>query len=416
MPRTDDLKRRVQPALLCAMTALAPVAGHAATIVQWNTGNVAVDPNAAPGVTGTSEVYDRTLNPDGSVPTGATTSGTITFAPPEAGSPGIKVQSQTYDDTGSSATLELSGCLMTSNPSAVCTSPFQSGKRIKQNITGFAPVDLVFDIDASDTGSKAYQVFGRLINDSGAALEGVTVELGFGIGEDFVAATTDQLVFSTEFTAQPNNSGKSSTSQMPFGLFGDAGDNDNFLIDGFFSDERTGFDLVQTDHMITTAGYYGAYEDIFGDWNTKTDVAQGLFWDFDDDAETDNLLMAWQIGDNLWELRRTVGETCDPDDALNCTFGQTLDTFETGTFDQIVEALSNPDDPWIDIFEEGEIEDLANLNLNYAIELGNLTGQSSFTIRTTAIPAPSIVPLPAGAPLLLGALGLLGWVRRRKTA
>jgi hypothetical protein len=408
------MQRKLRPTILCAVAALAPMAGHAATIVEWNTANVAVDPTATPGVTGTSEVYDRALNPDGTVPAGAQTSGTITFTPPEAGSPGIKVEQQTYDDTGSGATLELSGCLMTSNPSAVCTSPFQSGKRIKQNITGFAPVDLVFDIDDSTTTTEAYQVFGRLINDSGLALEGVTVELGFGVGENFVAATTDQLTFSTEFTAQPNNSGLSSTSQMPFGLFGDASDNDNFLLDGFFASDRTGFDLVQTDHMIATAGYYGEYEDIFGDWNTKSDVAEGLFWDFDDNVDTDNLLMAWQIGPDEWELRRTVGETCDPGDPLNCTFGITLDTYETGTFDEILAILTDDTDPWEDIFGTGAIEDLANLNLNYAIELGNLTGIDSFTIRTIAMPA--AIPLPAGAPLLLGALGLLGLARRRKAA
>jgi hypothetical protein len=416
MPRKDKVQHRLRMVLLCTATALTPMAGHAATILDWNTANVAVDLNATPGVTGTSEVYDRALNPDGSVPAGAQTSGTITFAPPEAGSPGIKVQSQTYGDTGASATLELSGCLMTSNPAAVCTSPFQSGKRIKQNITGFAPVDLVFDIDSANTGKEAYQVFGRLINDSGLALEGVKVELGFGVGADFVAATTDQLVFSTEFTAQPNNSGLSSTSQMPFGLFGDASDNDNFLLDGFFASARTGFELDQTDHTIETAGYYGDYESIFGDWNTKSNVAQGLFWDFDNNADTDNLLMAWQIGPDEWELRRIVGETCDPLAPLNCTFGQTLDPllYQYGTFDEIVDALSDPNDPWLDVFGDGAIEDLANLNLNYALELGDLTGYDSFTIRTTATPA--AIPLPAGAPLLLGALGLLGFVRKRKTA
>ena len=334
------------------------------------------------------------------------------FDPPEAISPGIKVQEESYADTGSGSTLQLDGCLMTSNPGNTCTGEFQSGKRIKQQITGFEPVDLVFDIENDDTES-VYQVFGRLINVSGQQIDGVTVELGFGVGSDFTAAAGDQLTFSTAFTAQPNNSGLSSTSQYPFGLFGDADDSKNFLLDGFFASDRTGFDLVQTDTMISTAGYYGEYFNMFGAWNSQESVVDGLFWDFDDDAETDNLLMAWQIGENEWELRRTVGETCEVGNPSNCTFGQTLDDFETGTFDYIVGLLETAaGDQWENIFEPGAIEDLANLNLNYAISLGDIDA-SSFTLRTTAH-AVSAVPLPTTAPLLAGGLGLLLVARRKR--
>ncbi len=367
-------------------------------------------------------IYDQ--NVTAGVPTGAQSSGTVVFTPPEAISPGIKVENVPggYPDTGAGATLTLDGCLMTSNPGATCTSPFQSGKRIKQKVTGTGSTDLVFDIDASDIDMAFYQVFSRLINDSDQALAGVTVELGFGVGDDFVAATGDQLTFSTEFTAQPNNSGLSSTSQYPFGLFGDADDSPNFLLDGFFASDRTGFDLDQTATTITTGAYYGEYATIFGDWRPLSDVEEGLFWDFDDDAETDNLLMAWQIGDDLCELRRTVGETCaasgssDPFAAPNCTFGVTLDDYITGSFDEIVTFLTDAaGSDYFSIFGSGEIEDLANLNLNYAIALGDLTGHSSFTLRTTAMPAVNVVPLPAGAPLMLGGLAALAVLRRRKT-
>jgi hypothetical protein len=383
----------------------------AATITGWNENNVVVGATPPVGETGFSVVYNADVS--GGVGS-ATSSGQISFAPPEAISPGIKVQAESYGDTGSGGTVQLDGCLMTSNPTNTCTGGFQSGKRIKQQITGFEPVDLVFNLDAADTSESVYQVFGRLINVSGQSIKGVTVELGFGLGADFKAATGDQLTFSTAFTAQPNNSGLSSTSQYPFGLFGDADDSPNFLLDGFFSSDRTGFDLVQTDTAISTAGYYGDYFNMFGAWNSQESVAEGLFWDFDNKPDTDNLLMAWQIGQDSWEMRRTVGQTCDVLDPTECTFGVTLGQYKIGTFDEIVAMLTaDAGQDWVNIFDAGAIEDLANLNLNYAISLGDLTGKSTFTLRTTAS-AVSAVPLPTTAPLLAGALGLLLVARRKR--
>ena len=399
-----------------SISTLATTTVSAATITGWNTSNVAIDTSNTDGVTGSSEIYDRALNPDGSIPSGATTSGTVVFTPPEALSPGIKVQPEAYSDTGAGATLDFDGCLMTSNPGATCTSPFQSGKRIKQQVTGFDPVDLVFDVDNTDTSSSFYQVFGRLINVTGQTLDGFKVELGFGTGDDFVASS-GQVTFSTGFTAPPNDSGLSSSTQYPFGLFGAADDSPNFLLDGFFASDRTGLTLEQTDTMLMTNGNYGDYSDLFGPWNTQQDVPNGLFWDFDDDPDTDALLMAWETGDGIWELRRTVGETCDIADDTNCTFGETLDTYKTGAFDDIVAMLTDTGDQWLDIFEMDAIEDLANLNLNYALDVSDLTGFSSFTIRTTAFPtdiAPSEVPLPASAPLMAAGFGLLAFVRRRR--
>ena len=300
---------------------------------------------------------------------------------------------------------------MTSNPGATCTSPFQSGKRIKQQVTGFEPVDLVFDVDNASTDDSFYQVFGRLINVTGQPLDGFKVQLGFGTGVDFVAST-GQVTFSTAFTAQPNDSGLSSTTQFPFGLFGDADDSPNFLLDGFFANDRTGLTLEQTDTTLTSTGYYGDYADLFGVWNTQQDVPEGLFWDFDNNPDTDALLMAWEIGPDEWELRRTVGETCD---ATDCTFGVTLDSYQTGAFDDILASLTDDGDQWLDIFETGGIEDLANLNLNYALAVGDLTGYTSLTIRTTAFATePNVIPLPATAPLMAAGLGLLALVRRRR--
>ena len=393
-----------------AAAGAAPSAGLATTITGWNTDNVVVDTSNTTGVTGVSAVYDKTGTGGTTVPPGATKTGGIAFTPDEAISPGLKVQPESYPDTGQGATLQLDGCIMTSNPNATCTSGFQSGKRVKQLITSFEPVDLVFDIEPSD-GMTAYQVFGRLIKESSAPLAGATVELGFGVGDAFVAATPeDQLRFSTTFTAQPNNSGLSSTSQFPFGLFGDADDSPNFLLDGFFAKDRSGFNLIQTETTISTAGFYGAYGDIFGPWNSRESVVEGLFWDFDNNADTDNLLMAWQIGADQWEARRIVGETCDVNDSTNCTPGMTLDEddYFVGTYGEVL-AFLEAGNPQFSIFDPGPIEDLANLNLNYAIELGDLGQRTSFTLQTSVTP----VPLPTGMPLLLGGLGMIAILRRR---
>ena len=78
-----------------------------------------------------------------------------------------------------------------------------------------------------------------------------------------------------------------------------------------------------------------------------------------------------------------------------------------------------------DLGDPGPIEDLSNLNLNYAIALGDLSslfpnfgtdGLASFTLRTTVFAVDDLapVPLPAGAPLLLAGFAALGWMRRRQ--
>lgn len=156
--------------------------GIAATITGWNTDNVVVGATPADGITGVIKVYDRAPSDPLAV-----TNGQIAFTPPEAISPGIKVHPETYTQGGPSG-ITLSGCLMTSNPGATCTSPFQSGKRIKQQMTGLGPVDLVFDIDNIGAAST-YQVFHRLINLTTQDLAGFTIELGFGVGSEFVQAT-----------------------------------------------------------------------------------------------------------------------------------------------------------------------------------------------------------------------------------
>ncbi len=389
------------------------------------------------------------------MPIGATTSGTIAFTSREAFTPGIEVDTTPYTTGGPSATQrDLDGCILASS-SATCTSEFQSGKRIKQKMTeADAPVDLVFNIDPSmvktdpDTGDvvdHVYQVFGRLINTTGQALDGFKLELGYGVGSDFIAAVPGaglSFADTSQYVAPPARTAAAGT-QFPFGLFGPAADNQNFLLDGFFDAERTGLmvpDVSTGDTILASmdSTYFGNYLDIpggygeFGPWMNQADVPDGLFWDFDQNPLTDDLLVAWQLEPGArctWELRRTAGQTCENVGTADevCSPGQTLapDEYIVGTLEEVKAALEGSGAAMADLGDPGPIEDLSNLNLNYAIALGDLSslfpnfgtdGLASFTLRTTVFAVDDLapVPLPAGAPLLLAGFAALGWMRRRQ--
>ena len=413
-------------AALCAWTT-GPGIASAATITGWNTSNVAVADNPPDYDTGYSSVHSGD-------PASAPSTGEIAFTPPEALSPGIKVVNGEFTLGGPNPKPTTSGCIMASSGST-CDGAIQSGKRFKEHMTATDPIDLVFDVDptgAQPAGSIGYQVYQRVVNKTGGALAGVTVELGFGLGDTFVASTAgDGLGFAPDFPAQPGRDFPV-TTQFPFGLFGDADSNPNFTLDGFFADERAGYEMAFSEDSISTGTFFGPYEDLFGSWMSEETLPEGAFWDFDGDENTDDLLMAWQTPNGQWELRRDIN-----------------DDGEVVSIDPQLFATLDDVNGYLDITSVVDlIDDLANLNLNYAIALWDEVDFTQFTMRVTAVPCtlppvaiastfslvsaahadpvpgedfcvlPPVapVPLPAGGPLMVMALAALGWSARRRAA
>jgi len=221
---------------------------------------------------------------------------------------------------------------------------------------------------------------------------------GDGLGFSTVAAFRDPVA-----TTTPPDTVSAATN-YPFGLFGDADTNPNFELGGFFDTTmRSGFDLEQTEDMLTSAGFYGVYDDLFGSWLPQSLVPEGALWDNDGDDATDALVMAWfNEAIDQWEVRRKV----DPEDS-----SKAISLDESEFFDDIAKVRD-----FLGLDEEALfadlIEDLANLNLNYGIVLDDRFAGESFTLRVSVTP----VPLPLALPLFAAALAGLGVLKRRRAA
>lgn len=407
------LTRKARILLTASALLTLPLGGAwAATIESWNLTNIAegdADLDDTDDIGGASVVYDRDVT--GGIGE-AITYGKVTYIAPESNTPGIKIDNDDYEGAKKQ---EFDGCIMASSE-ASCDSDFQSGKRIKQQVTDVGAIDLVFDIASVDgETTNLYQVFHRLINVSGDMLAGFTVELGTGIGSGFTQSTVgDGLSFAQTVSFGPDD--LAAFSQYPFGLFGGDPLNPNPLnLPGFFDTvTRAGFDVDLGEDKMTSTGYYGSYDDLFGNWLSQEDVPNGIFYDFDP-GNADPLLLAWDTGTG-WDFRRLYDAEGNPVSlfiepiasqfvAYADLFGFLEDNFGALDFTFIDGVLAG------DLIA-GAIEDLANLNLTFALTIEDRFAMlnNSFTMRVTPI-AP--IPLPAGAPLLIGALGALALLRRR---
>ena len=421
--------RFVHSALAMAIAGFTSGPVLAASITSWNQGNVVI---TGPDADGNyfSNVYDQPTT-DG---VGAGTSGYIKYTPPEGAEPGLKVvndASPNPDNLDPAPGGAVDNCIMAAG-SASCNSEFQSGKRFKLDRTALAPIDLVFNLDGSEpAGDALYKVFQKYGNDTGVALDGYTIGLGFGIGDGFIASGDGDGLSFVDFGLDPKESEFSSVFAQ--GLFGT--DTQRDRPQGYFSADRSGFDLqLLTEDLFLTTGLFGGefgYEALFGDWMSYSMVPDGYFYDDDGDPLTDAILMAhYDEVSEKWIMNRALdadGKILTIAEGNAGTQEDTVADVEAALIAQATNltlsaCIDGAIPPVACLAGVGAIEDLAKFNVTYFIDPLDFLAtsdlvytayrdQPTFTLRITAQAAS--VPEPGVLALLAMGLGLLSYRRAR---
>lgn len=391
--------------LLASSAALAGAGGIITSGSDgWNQDNVSVKffdaagnevGTMAEGVSYESYIYDRN-----SADVDAIHMGTVVAKDPPVGiHPGVKVvNGDTKVKTGdpenciiSSAFLEDADGTFTSQTPVTCSSDFQTHKRYKalmlpDMIDGVdsESIDMVFNVEpdaAATDPTRPYTVFQKINNWTKSRLDGYTMELGFGVGASFLNAS-DPAVNIADLTFDLTED-----SAFSHGLFGPI--DKHFLEEGFFSAQLAGYAIPMTPGNVglttfTSSSTVGEYSTMlgnqFGTWLPANWVPSGIFHDDDNDPSTDAVLKAW------WGKDGTDG-------TFKWLLGQ-ADSFSAVSDTQLQTWAADP------LYAIDRIDDFANLNLNYVVNVGDPTlwptwdgsSKGTFTIRVT--PTASTDPAP----------------------
>ena len=400
----------------------------------WNLDNVEVVLNGTQGAIGSADSwfdpatgeYNFAANTDFTYSTnvddglGTIIMGHVLAKDWPVGEPaGIKIVNDDFDVKSGKAT----NCIMstsyledhfldTADPMTVlCSGPFQSHKRYKLAMlpttvdgVGEEGIDLEFNVTVDGT-SRDYQVFQKINNWTDERLEGFTIQVGTGVGANFVLASdgagvgVDKLSLSVPSTVWP----ATQLANFSTGLFGPI-DLKHGRPEGYFDPAiRAGFKIVeygvgnpgdlpgQTDTLTSGDTLGSSYADVpagalaaanqFGNWLPNTMLPYGIFFDDDADPDTDNQLVAW------YGYSVAAG-------SLQWMKGA-ADDFELVSPVTITDIWSN--DP---LYSMGVIDDLVNVGLNYVVTVGDVSGfpGSKFTIRIT----PKTETVPTAAPTYVG--------------
>lgn len=322
-----------------------------------------------------------------------------------------------YDEEGTYIGEEPAdeGWLNTADETTVnptyCDSPFQTHKRFKvDSLTPTAedaedaiaqPIDFVFNVEAGETAVREYMVLQKLNNYSDRRYAGVQVEVGFGVGDNFVnAADVDGVAenLKVSYTAGPADDyvfAEDDRATFSAGLFGTA--DDKHPNDGFFDTRKAGYDMTVDaagTKIYSTGVMPSNYTAIYGDWLPERLEPQGLFFDDDGDPLTDAALIAYEgpsptDSTVAWRNGNTeVTLNIDTDG------DEVTEEYVVGSFEPIPEAvityytdLAASEEGDGLLYDIGGIEDLLNLGLTYVVEVGDVTKfpAENFTIRMKAL-------------------------------
>ncbi|MDD3813210.1 MAG: choice-of-anchor F family protein [Desulfocapsaceae bacterium] len=296
-----------------------------------------------------------------------------------------------------------------------CDDPFQSSKRFKMvSYVLDGPVDLTFNVSA--TGSKdIYRLLQKYGNQTGQRVTGYTQEIGFIVNGQFQKATPGTgIAFCAkngtiydDYAPTPStimNQGELD-SLMAHGLFGAA--DKHHTGTGYFNPYvRATFGVLAGETSLTTTGMAAVHRDLFGEWLPSNQMKGAFYYDDDGNPYTDNLIVANCDGD----FDKVAGQAGAPNggcDGQWMTYRedyQLHDIDGDGIVNELAPAVGTdvrapiPVDAdtilaWMadPLMIPGDIDDLANVNINAFISVANAqnwptadgNGNASFTIRTT---------------------------------
>lgn len=273
--------------------------------------------------------------------------------------PGLKIITgqENNDEANGTTPSEALNCILSNRLGVTCGGEPRSSKRVKNHLTGMGAFDTVYTT-APTGGTTEYFNFGKITNDTGARLTGFKVIVGTGTGSDFVAADNSSLAGLLNMD-DIDGDNQDPRAQVPCGLFGNNCANTGQV--GYFdtngSNDGFAFVLDGTDTLVaSTLG--GDYLTIVGDGLLSSNqVPDGLFLD-DGDPNTEDELLYWYTGTE-WR------------DGDNNTVDQAT-----------IDAAKAQSNTYV-----SEIEDMANVNLNYSFDIADING---FTVRFVPVFSPIV--------------------------
>jgi len=311
----------------------------------------------------------------------------------------------------------LRNCIMASGERAgivkTCGDDQDSSKRFKLRVTGSEaePVDLVFDVaddqaftyedgvDPAVITSRIYRVLMKWANFTNLRAQGFKVEIGFGTGGDFNAATgAEGVTFELSTTVTKESLGDLVAGGEPptrevwkpleFATFSPG----QYSITGFFDTTVAGLipPQVESPTLIYSGAAPSAWangaitENYFDRWGYMLNLAllpTGIYEDADGDPATEGSLKAFWDG-TTWRYG-IADNFAEVPDAQLAAWGA-LPLSET-------QVLPGPR------YEAAVIDDLGGLNVDIFIKLAEtynpaVAGQDKITLRLTPVAPAAGIP------------------------